>query len=799
VWVAYTDDEGREYFFNTETNETQWERPDGYSTPPPSALQEVEDGEEQEEEDKENITGEPVMTEEQGDSGDDDRDAMETEAGDDEAMAIEEDVEPEPEPVIDPAVQRVLNAEQTLSQTDSVLEPDCMEHVTELVTSEGGNPQKAIAALIDSYHGQTAICGLLARWLANLQQPSPFQQQQSQATGDGTSASAAHAASGGDPTEASADRIRQVAQDVVCKIAKERFSKETGDSILNLSKVQAAFLEEMMDSPRWRKLLIDLSADHKDSAVLVYCLRAISKRGHHREIARRVNQSEHFPVFNAMLLSELAAVGGVAVSAGSDPAVAVGLEELVDDLRRACSSTSYTYLYSIELLRYLDDKVRLQIGPSDRLSRVRRKWQALAQSLESEMMDPAAPSFASVTSPLFRRRRLEVALTISDLHQRQRKRRRFDDHIEPVHGPGRLESPLETALLDFLRRHATGIQVDDVVVDRLLPQGLDLTTSSITGRLLIEHPLAIRALLGHLYKPGAARLTAPVVRNKCARLVAIGVLAAEIAALEELLENEEEEGEAVSSDSDEVALTRMILEGSQLCEQLESMVSFLVTPDDETSSSSASSPGQKLCSLALKNAAVAQGVMIWAREFTRGSEFAASASFPTLSVSILSLVRIVCVSQPYTRRVALDVALAFLKHSNPDVSYQKVSAIKEQSLRLLIFLVIKGEVVPVFAAITSRLQDSASSDLDASLIRYFMGGVLEVVQPPVSLVFIRSFAALLQTPRCLDAVRSSYFGDPHKPRLVSLLQSFRKARANTEGKPPSPSDLALINGLNALL
>jgi TH1 protein len=192
-------------------------------------------------------------------------------------------------------------------------------------------------------------------------------------------------------------------------------------------------------------------------------------------------------------------------------------------------------------------------------------------------------------------------------------------------------------------------------------------------------------------------------------------------------------------------------------------------------------------------------VMIWAREFTRGSEFAASASFPTLSVSILSLVRIVCVSQPYTRRVALDVALAFLKHSNPDVSYQKVSAIKEQSLRLLIFLIIKGEVVPVFAAITSRLQDSTSSDLDASLIRYFMGGVLEVVQPPVSLVFIRSFAALLQTPRCLDAVRSSYFGDPHRPRLVSLLQSFRKVRANTEGKPPSPSDLALISGLNALL
>jgi hypothetical protein len=771
AWVAYRDDEGREYYFNTETEETQWERPDGYNSPPPGGTGDAEG----------DVSESERYTEEPPEMIDHDEGAMKKSAHDE-----VEDVEPS-EPDVDPEIQRVRDAERALALTDSVLEPDCMDHVTELVTSEGGNPQKAISALIDSYHGQTAICGLLARWLTSMQQ---------QRAGEGASAFEPGIAAG-DPSEAASDRIRQVCQGVLCRIAKERFSKDTGDSILNLSKVQAAFLEEMMDSPRWRALLIDLSADHKDSALLVYCLRAISKRGHHREIARRVNQSEHFPVFNAMLLSELAALGGLSVSASSDPTAAVGLEGLMTDLRRSCSSTSYTYLYSVELLRYLDDRIgQVNSSPSSRLARARRKWEALAQDLESDMIDPCAPSNASLSSPLFRRRRLEVALTISDLYQRQRKRVCVEGSIELVHGPDRPESPLETALLDFLRRHATGIQVDDVVLDRLLPKGLDVTTASITGRLLLKHPLAIGALLGHLYKPGATRLTAPVVRNKCARLVSFAMLAAESAVVEEV--EEEDDGGRPTSDSDEVQLTRMILEGSQLCEQLESMVSFLVTTDRKTSTTS-TSPGQKLCSLALENSAVAQGVMIWAKEFTHGSEYAASASFPTLSGSILSLVRIVSMEQPITRRLALDISLVFLKHSNPDISYQKVSAIKEQSLRLLIFLIAKGDVVAVFSAIASRLRDQGNSDLDASLIRFFMGGVLEIVRPPVSLIFVRAFAAVLECPRCLDAVRSSYFGEPHKTRLVELLSSFKTIKANTLGWAPGPSEMSLIKSLNELL
>lgn len=761
-WSAFKDDEGRDYFYNNESGETQWEKPDDLDAP-------EEVPEEAEGEILEPLESAVKETDMQSE-GEEQEEAMDVEGekfeGDDTKEVEEEVVEPEEEPV-DPAVKRVEEAEEALNKPDSILEPGCIGHVTELVTSEGGNPQKAIHALIDNYYGQTAACGLLGRWLVDLRSSSDNKESTV-------------------PSEGVADDVRGIAQDVVNRAATERFSKESGDSILALEKKDAAFLEDMMDSSRWRKLLIDLSASHKDSAVLMYCLRAISKRGHHREIARRVNQSDHFAVFNAMLLSELAVIGKLAVSAGGDSATSIGLDELITDLRRTCTSTSYTYLYSLEVLRYLESKARevMNGNVSSRFKRAIRKWEMLGQNLETAMVDPNTSSSVSGSSPLFRKRRLDVALTLSELQQRQRRRRRVDGSS----GDGTTKnSILETALMTFLRRYSIGIQVDDAILDPMLPKGLDFSGADDIGKLLIQHPLAVKALLGQLFLPGSTRVTSPVVKNKCARLIALSVLAAEKEALAEI----EQEDSAMGSD--EVALTRMILQGSQLCEQTETMVSFLVLTDSNIPAPSAS-PGQKLCSLAFACAPVAQGTVMWAREFTSGPEFAASASFPTLSTSILSLVRLICLRQPFARSDGVEIALAFLKHSNSDMSYQKVAEIKEKGLRLLLHLLVKGEVTSVLGKITSRLKEQGSALMDASLVRYFVSGLLEVVQSPVSIVFVRSIGALLKAPKCIDAVRTQYFGEPHRQRLVDLLRSFKDLRSSGGAKLAS-EDASLISSL----
>jgi hypothetical protein len=753
VWVVYQDDEGRDYYYNTVTGDTQWEAPDENAVPADPGEAQTNDVQEQSPVNKIVVDGE-------------EKDVLQNQASlKEEPMDVELEV--------DPAAKRVQEAQEALNLPDSVLEPNVVENVTQVVTSEGGNPQKAITALIDNYHGQTAICGLMARWLADLRATDQTKSKRDVSSNVTL-----------DNPEARADEIRQVAQDLIYNIAKERFSKDTGDAILNLSKSEVSFLEDMMDSSRWRRLLIDLSASHKDSAVLMYCLNAISNRGHHREIAKRVNQSDHFAVFNAMLLSELAVIGKLAVSAGSDGSASVGLDELVNDLTRACTSTSYTYLYTIELLRFLVAKAHEDISPdvSDRFTRVIRKWEALQQELEASMMDPHAPSSVAGSSPLFRKRRLEVALTISDLYQNQRKRSILKQEADD----GR--DALENALLVFIRRHATGMKIDDSLLDALLREDMDLSSAEMLGELLVKNPLAVRVVLGYLFKPGLSRVNSSSLKTKCARLLALASIASEKAAREELASC----GNNTVEISDEEVLAGAIMQGSQLCEQIESMVSFLVTKP--TDSTLPPSPGQTLVDLALEYAPVAQGVVCWAYEFTRGKKFALSASFPTMSVSILSLVRLICLKQPFTRRLGIEIASSFLHHANPDVSYQTINAIKEQSLRLLIFMLVKGEVAAVLGGVSSQL--SGTTDLDASLIRYFVSGILEVIRPPVSTAFVRAFGTLLKTRNCRDALCATYFSDERRKLLASLLSSFADVKG-VDGKGLANDDRALISTLLA--
>ncbi len=302
-WAEYKDDEGRFYYYNSETQQTVWDKPADFDDA-------------------------------KGDVSDDDEDDGEMELSP--ARPQSPDASPAPmeveeeEEVVDPAVKRLEKAKEALSQPDAIMETGILSDLTEVVKNDGGNANNAIEALKESAHGQTAVCGLLGRWLADLKSQTS------------SSTNAADAAAHTKRFFKSADDIREMTQAEINRIVKERFSNKGGDNILALSRSEAAFLEDMMDSNRWRKLLIDLSASNKDSALLMYCLQSISKRGHHREIARRINQSEHFPVFNAMLASELAVIGKISVSACHDHDTSISLNELVGDLRRICTSTSYT-------------------------------------------------------------------------------------------------------------------------------------------------------------------------------------------------------------------------------------------------------------------------------------------------------------------------------------------------------------------------------------------------------------------------------------------------------------------------
>lgn len=745
-WVAYTDDEGREYYYNTDSGETQWEKPDDVALQPTiPAVETVDD--------------EPIN----------DSQRIETPPHSSPVMEVKVEIEiervPTPELEMDPKVKRLQDAETALNLPDSILELGCIDNVNilleELGGSEGG--QKAMQSLVNNFHGQSAICGLLGQWLAEMKEPDKTQTE--------------------DTVQAATDDIRESVQETIYKIAKEKFNQAVGDSIFQLKKTEAVFLDEMMESERWRKLLIDLSATNNDSTLLKFCLRSISNRGHHREIIKRINPSDHFAVYNAMLASEITVVGKMAFGASSDIDTTMGMTELVEDLKRTCTSTSYTYLYAMEVLRYLVEQAK-KSSECRQMNDAIRKWERLKEELENAMIDPSVVATTAGSSSLFRKRRLDVALTISELQQHQR--RRLDPTVSnrEQRDNYRHQNSLETALLNLLRKSATGTLPEDSTLEQLL-SGCD---ESEVGKLLISHPLAMKTLLGYLFKPGSARVSSLLTRAKCAHLVALAVMAAETVSINEA--GQRIHKDSIEQKSQEEQIKGMLLTGSQMCELVENMVSFTVSSNVEENNASA---GMKLCALALKSATVAQGVVIWSLEVVRGSEFLNSASYPTLSPSILGLVRIIATKHPFTRRTVMDVALIFLGHTNSEISSQKMNSLKEQSLRLLVVLFCKGEVNSVFGRVTSLLNHQGVSIIDSSLLRYFVGGLLDVMKPPFSLVMIRAMGAMLLSKMCIEAIRSKFFGDVNQGRLKGIVTGFEGTITNGESVKATVSDKKLVS------
>lgn len=407
-WTKYQDDEGRDYYYNSVTEETQWDRPEDFvddaTSSPPDEYEEGyvndDDADNRDQGGDYNDDAGPEST--SGGGGDMDMSAVDqgqivnvddatadadadanTNASSsniaikDEALSTSEDatskavkLEPELElksesPPRDPKEVAIENSLAFLNKPDSVLEPGASSHLETLIREkqmEGAG--MALRSLSSSYVGQTAICGILSRWLVNLKQVNNGNRNRNKGTHNSTASASASV-----PTKkssicieafdkkelhlANAETVRNLVEQVVARTAKSHFTDESQQRLFALNRKERQFFEEMMEHERWRRLLIDLSAQHKDSALLTLLLQKISKRGYHREIAKRMDQSDFFEVFHGMLVSELLALGKFSVNGGKASADETNqinnAETIVSDLKRQCSSTEYTYVYVMEV------------------------------------------------------------------------------------------------------------------------------------------------------------------------------------------------------------------------------------------------------------------------------------------------------------------------------------------------------------------------------------------------------------------------------------------------------------------
>jgi len=811
-WVAYKDEEQDSiYYYNAELNETQWERPDVTIPATDDAYGDVvNDGGKEVARDElldetKQYSEEDAAKELPKDGGvkedkiEDGKTSESTSAAD----AQEEKDQTSTTTDATTAASTINKATTFLNQPDAVMEPNILNYISQLVTELGpqvAGPQ-ALQSLINGYVGTTSVCGVLGLWLAELKSDS------------------SSSVSGGneDAFQQGANNARNVTEQVINRLSKERFTKDYGDAIMNLSKKEASFIDNMINSKsdRWRNLLIDLSATNKDSKLFMYCLQSISNLGYHRAIANRINnQSDsYFGVFNSMLQSELIIAGKVAVDGYTkevcdsivmndddksnngnkkkDSNVKASghqycpMGSLISDLQRTCTSTSYTYLYAMEVLGELisesnkvlltkdDDSTAAEASQHHKksLEGAIRKWERLREELEDEMFKP------QVTGTTFqRKRRLDVALTMSDLFQR--KRRRVDPTRQQSHQNETTTAlsstdkddnanTLDVALSQLLTKNSLGIPLDKDTIDNVLKFAYGGSTDRI-GDLLIKHPTAVKALLGNLFGP-SKRIRQLEIRLKCSRLVALAVTASERQAAVQY--HPSTANDNIKSD-DENDMSQIILKASQLCEQLENMVSFTVLDSIDNAATKEGSIGRQLSALCIQHPAVASGVLVWMKELASGVEFVSTASYPTISPCILSLARLISIYHPLTRPVVLEISLLFMSHSNREISHRKMESIKEQCLRLMLWLSAQGLVLDVISALSW-------SDMDSALIRYFFMGILEIVQAPLSLSFVRALGGLMLKTPCVDALTSKHFVE--KGQIIELINMFDAAFDCQEG------------------
>ena len=229
-WVAYKDDEGRFYYYNGDSGETQWERPE-VAPGTASGVNDVGDSAGDEE-----AKVEPVS------------EAQETQAEvKTEAATVEQKSEPQVEEEEKPA-EAVVTPEEFLGQPDAIMEPGVLDRIDDLVRDRGAGSALPFAAktLAAGYGGDTSVCGLLGLWLAELTaMRGGDSAAASAATGSQTVGSPSKAAGPGDRGRLfgeGADRARDAAEGVIGRLVKERFEKKDGDSIMGLSKKQVRSL-----------------------------------------------------------------------------------------------------------------------------------------------------------------------------------------------------------------------------------------------------------------------------------------------------------------------------------------------------------------------------------------------------------------------------------------------------------------------------------------------------------------------------------------------------------------------------
>lgn len=162
------------------------------------------------------------------------------------------------------------------------------------------------------------------------------------------------------------------------------FDPRKADEIFTASNKAPRWLNFMIGHGEWRSLIYHLSEQYPNCLVLNFAIQQISESGdYHNEIAAVSTAATSFRVFHRVLTDALNHL----VSTDMDE-VALMESSLLQDFKKMCCNTQYTYVYAQSVLMalimrtYAADDHRQSMSISPASVRMRNKFIRLSEELE---------------------------------------------------------------------------------------------------------------------------------------------------------------------------------------------------------------------------------------------------------------------------------------------------------------------------------------------------------------------------------------------------------------------------------
>ena len=211
------------------------------------------------------------------------------------AAAEQEQEQAEAEMVVEDPRAELERVRARLGAEDAIMEPHVMREARAFVqewerVKEGGHlrPEEARRGmdnvlnelLASGYRGFANMALLVTGWLQGL-------------SGDGT-----------EQDDVEADEV--VLEHLKVQV-RHNFDLDKADALLFGRRQDMAFIDEMMAHARWRRLLMEIFAAHRESKLLGgYCMQHMSRAGHNTEMADIISVEDYWSVARGVLT-----VGGV--------------------------------------------------------------------------------------------------------------------------------------------------------------------------------------------------------------------------------------------------------------------------------------------------------------------------------------------------------------------------------------------------------------------------------------------------------------------------------------------------------